>query len=62
MSVSSLPDQAERQAGAISCTFRQTNIVWVLYAYAASQIAYLRYRRNGVRLHDPLARQATFGK
>ncbi|KAL1707042.1 glycosyltransferase family 59 protein [Schizophyllum commune] len=48
-------------AGAISCTFRQTNIVWVLYAYAASQIAYLRYRRNGVRLHDPLARQATFG-
>ncbi|KAL1749109.1 glycosyltransferase family 59 protein [Schizophyllum fasciatum] len=47
--------------GAISCTFRQTNIVWVLYAFAASQVAYLRYRREGVRLYDPPLRKASFG-
>ena len=54
------------QLGLISCTFRQTNIVWVLYAYAASQLMYLRFRR-GVpgaslkKLHDPPALSATPG-
>ncbi|KAI0262646.1 alpha-2-glucosyltransferase Alg10 [Russula aff. rugulosa BPL654] len=31
--------------GIISCTFRQTNIIWVLYAYASSQLMHLRFRR-----------------
>ncbi|KDR84862.1 hypothetical protein GALMADRAFT_233298 [Galerina marginata CBS 339.88] len=42
--------------GLVSCTFRQTNIVWVLYAYASSQLMYLRFRRTAAgeaRLHDP---------
>jgi len=43
----------------MSCTFRQTNIVWVLYAYASSQLTYLRFRRASPGqqrqqiLHDP---------
>ncbi|KAF7306547.1 hypothetical protein MIND_00446000 [Mycena indigotica] len=47
-----------------SCTFRQTNIIWVLYAYAMSQLMYLRFRRSppGAKplgqLHDPLAFEA----
>ncbi|CAL1696250.1 unnamed protein product [Somion occarium] len=47
--------------GAISCTFRQTNVVWVLYAYAASQLMHLRFRRAAPgaaplpKLHDPPA-------
>lgn len=45
--------------GALSCTFRQTNIIWVMYAYAASQLTYLRYRRTGVRLYDPPVGEAT---
>ncbi|KZW00614.1 glucosyltransferase [Exidia glandulosa HHB12029] len=51
--------------GAVSCTFRQTNIVWVLYAYAANRLSYLRFRRvqHGDRplatLHDPPAAEAT---
>jgi len=55
------------QLGLISCTFRQTNVVWVLYAYAASQLMYLRFRRGapGVsspkKLHDPPALSATPG-
>ncbi|TCD62042.1 glucosyltransferase [Steccherinum ochraceum] len=49
--------------GAISCTFRQTNIVWVLYAYATSQLMKLRFRRASQdkplpKLHDPPALQA----
>ena len=57
-----------RQLGAISCTFRQTNIVWVLYAYATSQVMKLRFQRapaNGKplpKLHDPLALAAQPGK
>lgn len=53
--------------GLISCTFRQTNIVWVLYAYAATQLMYLRFRRAvpGAspprKLHDPPALSATPG-
>ncbi|KAJ7169447.1 glucosyltransferase [Mycena filopes] len=54
--------------GLISCTFRQTNVVWVLYAYASSQLMYLRFRRAPVgatkplnQLHDPPALNATFG-
>ncbi|KAI0344140.1 glucosyltransferase [Trametopsis cervina] len=48
--------------GAVSCTFRQTNIVWVLYAYATSQLVQLRFRRatdTRDRLHDPPALDAT---
>ncbi|KAJ3523463.1 hypothetical protein NM688_g8727 [Phlebia brevispora] len=51
--------------GAISCTFRQTNIVWVLYAYASSQLVYLRFRRDPPdgkprpKLHDPPALAAS---
>ncbi|THH20999.1 hypothetical protein EW146_g451 [Bondarzewia mesenterica] len=47
--------------GAVSCTFRQTNIVWLLYAYASSQLMYLRWRPAGkgsartAKLHDPPA-------
>ncbi|KAF8168233.1 glucosyltransferase [Crassisporium funariophilum] len=47
--------------GLISCTFRQTNIVWVVYAYASSQLTYLRFRRALPdspplpKLHDPPA-------
>ncbi|KAH7104544.1 alpha-2-glucosyltransferase Alg10 [Auriculariales sp. MPI-PUGE-AT-0066] len=42
--------------GAASCTFRQTNIVWVLYAYAANRLANLRFRRDlKTKLHDPPA-------
>jgi alpha-1,2-glucosyltransferase len=49
------------QLGFISCTFRQTNIIWVLYAFASSQLTYLRFRRAlpGTeaprKLHDPPA-------
>ncbi|KAH8997481.1 glucosyltransferase [Lactarius akahatsu] len=50
--------------GFISCTFRQTNIIWVLYACASSQLTYLRFRRalSGAeasgKLHDPPALDA----
>lgn len=47
--------------GALSCTLRQTNIAWVLYAYAISQVTYLRYERKiegQAALHDPLAADA----
>jgi alpha-1,2-glucosyltransferase len=50
------------QLGLISCTFRQTNVVWVLYAYAASQLMFLRFRRavpGAKKLHDPPALSAT---
>ncbi|KAG6891056.1 hypothetical protein C0995_014145 [Termitomyces sp. Mi166 len=47
--------------GLISCTFRQTNVIWVLYAFASSQLTYLRFRRvvpgaaPPKKLHDPPA-------
>lgn len=53
--------------GLISCAFRQTNIVWVLYAYASSQLMFLRFRRPGPgaellpKLHDPFALAAQLG-
>ena len=56
--------KASRQAGVISCTFRQTNVVWVLYAYASSQLVDLRFRRDrpgGIpraKFHDPPALEA----
>jgi len=50
------------QLGLISCTFRQTNIVWVLYAYGSSQLMWLRFRRGGEKLHDPPALEARPGK
>ncbi|KAH9982705.1 glucosyltransferase [Lactifluus volemus] len=40
--------------GIISCVFRQTNIIWVLYAYGSSQLTYLRFRQPA-KLHDPPA-------
>jgi alpha-1,2-glucosyltransferase len=48
----------------VSCTFRQTNVVWVLYAYAVTQIMHLRFRRappgakEPAKLHDPPALEA----
>ncbi|KXN83632.1 Dol-P-Glc:Glc(2)Man(9)GlcNAc(2)-PP-Dol alpha-1,2-glucosyltransferase [Leucoagaricus sp. SymC.cos] len=50
--------------GLISCTFRQNNIVWVMYAYALSQLTYLRFRRvkpnlSPAKLHDPPALHAS---
>jgi len=50
--------------GLISCTFRQNNIVWVIYAYASSQLTYLRFRRAPpgtppAKLHDPPALHAS---
>jgi alpha-1,2-glucosyltransferase len=51
----------------MSCTFRQTNVIWVLYAYASSQLMYLRFRRAPpgakpfTQLHDPPALTATLG-
>lgn len=53
--------------GLMSCTFRQTNIVWVLYAYASSQLTYLRFRRaapdqsHQYVLHDPPCLAASLG-
>ncbi|TDL28757.1 glucosyltransferase [Rickenella mellea] len=50
--------------GAISCTFRQTNIVWVLYAFAYSQVTVLRFPRPSAsgptvpKLHDVPASSA----
>ncbi|KIM48319.1 glycosyltransferase family 59 protein [Hebeloma cylindrosporum] len=46
--------------GLVSCTFRQTNIIWMLYAYASSQLMYLRFRRVSpgqalAMLHDPMS-------
>lgn len=51
--------------GLISCTFRQTNIIWIFYAYGSSQLMYLRYRHSTkdgsvpAKLHDPPAHTAT---
>jgi len=46
---------------------RQNNIVWVIYAYASSQLTYLRFRRITSKsppaiLHDPPALNASVGK
>ncbi|KLO20504.1 glucosyltransferase [Schizopora paradoxa] len=47
--------------GLVSCTFRQTNIIWLLYAFAYSRVTYLRFRRSPPnskelpKLHDPPA-------
>lgn len=57
-------DPDDQQLGLVSCTFRQTNIVWVLYAFASSQLMYLRFRRPIpgkpplAKLHDPPALEA----
>lgn len=50
-----------RQLGLISCTFRQTNIVWLFYGYISSQLTFIRFRRDGVRLPDPPALEASPG-
>ncbi|KAJ8703038.1 glucosyltransferase [Pleurotus ostreatus] len=50
--------------GLVSCTFRQTNVVWVLYAYGISQLAELKYRKGSEKrssLHDPPALDASLG-
>ncbi|KAF7975776.1 hypothetical protein HWV62_8587 [Athelia sp. TMB] len=45
--------------GLVSCTFRQNNIIWVVYAYASSQLIYLRFRREPTsKMHDPPALKA----
>ncbi|KAG1757259.1 glycosyltransferase family 59 protein [Suillus lakei] len=42
--------------GIVSCLFRQNNVIWVLYAYAASQLMRLQIQKRGyAELHDPLA-------
>ncbi|KAG8220068.1 hypothetical protein J3R82DRAFT_1086 [Butyriboletus roseoflavus] len=48
--------------GVISCLFRQTNIIWVMYAFAASQLMRLRFRRGNILLHDPPALSAGPGE
>jgi len=56
------------QLGLASCTFRQTNVVWVLYAYASSQLMYLRFRHaaskntSSQNFHDPPALSASPSK
>ncbi|TFK76758.1 glucosyltransferase [Pluteus cervinus] len=51
--------------GIISCSFRQTNVIWVLYAFASSQLMELRFRRAlpgqppPKKLHDPPALAAS---
>ncbi|KAF9650697.1 glucosyltransferase [Thelephora ganbajun] len=47
--------------GLISCTFRQTNVVWLFYGYISSQLTFLRFRRDGARLPDPPALTASPG-
>ncbi|KAK0233267.1 glucosyltransferase [Armillaria fumosa] len=50
--------------GLISCTFRQTNIIWVIYAFASSQLMDMRFRRptagssQASKLYDPPASAA----
>ncbi|KNZ79642.1 Alpha-1,2-glucosyltransferase ALG10-A [Termitomyces sp. J132] len=52
---------ALEQLGLISCTFRQNNVIWVMYAFASSQLVYLRFRRAvpgaapPKKFHDPPA-------
>ncbi|THH12141.1 hypothetical protein EW145_g160 [Phellinidium pouzarii] len=43
--------------GLVSCTFRQTNIIWVLYAFAYSQLKDLQFRLSSKSpvLYDPSA-------
>ncbi|KAG2156533.1 glycosyltransferase family 59 protein [Suillus bovinus] len=41
--------------GIVSCLFRQNNVIWVLYAYAASQLMRLRFKRGDAKLYDPPA-------
>ncbi|KAG6371672.1 DIE2/ALG10 family-domain-containing protein [Boletus reticuloceps] len=48
--------------GVISCLFRQTNIVWVMYAFATSQLMRMRFRRGNMLLHDPPALSASPGE
>ena|ERR1700722_2589242 len=45
----------------MSCTFRQTNIVWVIYVYAATLLMRLRFKPGEKSLHDPLALAAEPG-
>ncbi|KIM66995.1 glycosyltransferase family 59 protein [Scleroderma citrinum Foug A] len=41
--------------GLTSCFFRQTNIVWVLYAFCVSQLMRFRCKRGDGSLYDPPA-------
>ncbi|KIY65907.1 glycosyltransferase family 59 protein [Cylindrobasidium torrendii FP15055 ss-10] len=49
--------------GLLSCTFRQNNIIWALYAFAASMLMEWRFKRpaDGAKLYDPMALEATLG-
>lgn len=47
--------------GVVSCFFRQTNIVWVLYAFCASQLPCLHLKRGKKPLYDPPALTACPG-
>ena len=48
----------------MSCTFRQNNIIWVLYAYATSQVTKQRFRKadGDAKLYDASALTASPGK
>ena len=52
----------------MSCAFRQTNIIWVAYAYVYSQLRILNFSRyssgnkGGGVFCDPPATEAKFGK
>ena len=51
----------DSQTGIASCTFRQTNIIWVIYAWAYSRVTLLRYQRvksGQAKLYDPPALEA----
>ncbi|KIJ45656.1 glycosyltransferase family 59 protein [Sphaerobolus stellatus SS14] len=49
--------------GLVSCVFRQTNIIWTLYAFAISQLMVLRFEKKpkSQKLHDPPALEASPG-
>lgn len=55
------------QFGIISCLFRQTNVIWVLYAFGISKLMDLRFQRAlpgqapPRKLHDPPALVASPG-
>ncbi|KAL4069407.1 glycosyltransferase family 59 protein [Scleroderma citrinum] len=41
--------------GLTSCFFRQTNVIWVLYAFCVSQLMRFRFKRGNASLYDPPA-------
>lgn len=52
------------QLGALSCTFRQTNIVWALYALGVSMLMKFKHLRETEKkiLYDPSTLKVSHGK